>query len=166
LIARLRWSERDPAMTLAVRIAGTLKRAAEVELRLLGIANRPAALIAFKLDECFRLIASALIGHLARTHGSTAASWCDSRIDDIPAEGGNRRGRRKAHAEKKKTGRGIGDVLRLRVPAPALGGAAPLRLVLKSHPPHILEATLNVMSIMCALWRLYDVAIPTIGLQY
>jgi hypothetical protein len=100
-------------MTLAVRIAGTLKRAAEVELRLLGIANRPAALIALKLDERFRLIASALIGHLARAHGSTAASWCDSRVDDIPAEGGNRRGRRKAHAEKKKKGRGIGDVLRL-----------------------------------------------------
>jgi hypothetical protein len=87
-------------MTLAVRVAGTLKGAAEVELRLLGIANRPAALIALKLDERFRLIASALLSHVARTHGSTAASWCDSRVDDVPAEGGYRRGRRKAHAEK------------------------------------------------------------------
>src|SRR5262245_61403621 len=79
LNAQLGWVERDPVMTLAVRIAGKLKRAAEVEIRLPRIAQRPPAIVALKIDKRFRSIASAVSGHdLARTRGSTAVAWCDS----------------------------------------------------------------------------------------
>jgi len=46
----------------AVGITGKLNRAAEVEIRLPRIANRLAAIVALKIEECFRFDASALSG--------------------------------------------------------------------------------------------------------
>jgi hypothetical protein len=48
--------ERDPAMMLAVRVARTLKRATEAEMRLPRIANRPAAVVVLKIDDLLGLL--------------------------------------------------------------------------------------------------------------
>ena len=81
--------ECHPAMTFAVRVARTLKRAVEAEMWFHRIANRPAAVVALKIDELFQFIVSGVNGHdLARARGPTAASWCDrGEVVDVPAEG-------------------------------------------------------------------------------
>jgi hypothetical protein len=144
-------------MMLAVRVARTLKRTTEAEMRLPRIANRPAAVVALKIDELFRFIASGVSGHaLARARGPPAASWCDRwEVVDVPAEGGII-GRPAAWRTPKRKRRGNGWETFFASTCPATPTC-----MLKSHPPHILEATLSVVSIMGALWRLYDAAIPT-----
>jgi hypothetical protein len=76
-------------MTLAVGIAGKLLCAAEVEITLPRIAERPAAIAALKIEEPFRFIASGHTGHdLYAPAGPIAVTWCDRwELDDIPAEG-------------------------------------------------------------------------------
>jgi hypothetical protein len=131
-------------MALAVRVAGKLKRAAEAEMRLPRIAKWPTAIVALKIDESLRFIASALNGHdLARARGSTAVAWCDSwelMTSPLRADIGAAAARRTP--KRKKRDEGWETSLRLhRVPPAALGGAAATSTcVLKSHPPHILEA--------------------------
>src|SRR5262249_50535663 len=128
----------DPAMMLAVRVARTLKRATEAEMRLPRIANRPAAVVALKIDELFRLIASDVSGHdLARARGPTAASWCDRwEVVDVPAEGGIIGTPAAWRTPKRKGGTRDGRRSRLHnVPLVALGDAAPLRPICSSRIP-------------------------------
>src|SRR6516164_7357257 len=81
--------------------------------------------------------------------------------EDIPAEGGTigtPTARRTPKRKRRDEGRGTRDV-----PSPPSCPARGTRwcratstCMLKPHPPHVLEATVSVISVMCALWRLYD----------
>ena len=76
-------------MTFAVRVARKLSRAAEAKMRLPRIANRPAAIVALKIDEGFRSTASALSCHdpVAHSRGHAVTMVRQLGTDDIPAEG-------------------------------------------------------------------------------
>jgi len=77
-------------MALAVGVPWELMGAAETEMRAPRLAERPAAIVALKIDELLRSVASVLNGHdWSRTRGSAAIAWCDSwELMTSPAEGG------------------------------------------------------------------------------
>jgi len=103
--------ERDQAMALAVGIPGELFSAAEAEMRSPRIANRPAAVVALKIDELFRLIASGVSCHdPARTRGFTAVtSWDSWELMTSPLRA-EQSARPPQGARRKKMGRGMGHV--------------------------------------------------------